>query len=89
MGSAIPDAPQLRLGAITFINAILDPLIHFLFKPSDAVRAEHNSLGELTGLLQAGDMLRRVADLRTHFRFREQFHRKHSIGYGASRRPEG
>jgi hypothetical protein len=71
MGSAIPDAPRLRLGAITFINPILDPLIHFLFKPSDAVRAQRYPFGETTCLFETGDMLRRIADLRAHFRFRE------------------
>ena len=71
MGSAVPDAPLLRLGAITIFDALSDPLIHFLFDPSDPVRAKLYPLWELAGLLQSGDVLRRVANLRTHFLLRE------------------
>ena len=40
VGSAVPDAPLLRLGAITIVDTFPDPLIHFLFDPSDPVQAK-------------------------------------------------
>ena len=88
-GSAVPDAPLLRSGAITFVDAVLDPLIHLVFDPPDAVGAKLYPLGEQTGLLQSGDVLRRVAAPRSHVLLREQFPRFAPFGYGASRRPEG
>ena len=72
-GEVAPAGPQWLLsgaGCIASGNPFLKPGLHLLFDQPDPSGTETHPLGELSGRLQAGNMLRRVENCLANGLFR-------------------